>query len=82
MKRRPKIGEVGELSFVVSREHAMLRPTQTRLYLLDMKSTNGTAVNGMPMSVGSVQILKDKDLLTFGNVTCQIRIIDAPPAVT
>jgi hypothetical protein len=66
----------GGYSRGVSRRHLMLRPTRTRLYAIDLKSTNGTWINGMPTS--QAHVLKDGDLLTLGQLHLQIRIMQQP----
>ena len=62
----------------VSRRHAMFRPTTEHLYLVDLRSTNGTQHNGKKLTAGVVQPLDDKDRITLGKLTFTIRIIDKP----
>ncbi len=68
----------GALERGVSRRHALLRPTQNSLYLLDLGSTNGTMHNAVPLGAGVTRALKHNDTLTFGRITCTIKIIDGP----
>ena len=60
----------------VSRKHALMRPTPNRLYLLDLNSTNGTRVNGIPVNQSRAHILEHGDTLSFGNVLFVLHIID------
>jgi hypothetical protein len=62
----------------VSREHALLRPTQTHLYLIDQGSTNGTVVNGAASGRGVATGLKNEDLLRLGNLVLMVYIIGKP----
>jgi hypothetical protein len=47
----------------VSRRHAELRPAGTTFVITDLRSTNGTRVNGAPVSE---QVLRDGDVITVG----------------
>lgn len=62
----------------VSREHALLRPTQTHLYLIDQGSTNGTVVNGAASGRGVATGLKNEDLLRLGNLVLMVYIVSKP----
>jgi len=62
----------------VSRRHAMFRPTRNALYLLDLGSTNGSFYNGIPVISGMARSLSDKDMVSLGALSFQIRIIDRP----
>jgi hypothetical protein len=64
----------------VSRQHAMLRPSKTRLYLIDLDSTNGTRVNQAPVSRTMVKELHDLDMVSLGILTFTLRIIAPPQA--
>ncbi len=48
----------------VSRNHAEIRPNGDRYMVVDLKSTNGTRVNGVRIDS---QVLEDGDEITFGN---------------
>lgn len=62
----------------VSRRHAMLRPTRNRLFLIDLGSTNGTHVNALPLGPGVARALEHDDAISFGRLSCTIKIIDGP----
>jgi len=47
----------------VSRRHAELRPAGTSFVIADLRSTNGTRVNGAPITE---QVLRDGDVITVG----------------
>lgn len=52
----------------VSRQHARLRPTKTGLYLIDLESSNGTQLNGVPVGPGMARKLSEDDAIAFGNL--------------
>jgi hypothetical protein len=47
----------------VSRRHAELRPAGTSFVIADLRSTNGTRVNGAPITE---QVLRDGDVISVG----------------
>ncbi len=56
----------------VSSKHAQLDVSGPRIYTLkDLASTNGTAVNDRPISVGHLQ---DGDVISFGGVTFNFKV--------
>lgn len=59
----------------VSRRHAMLHPSLEALYLVDLHSTNGTLHNNVRLGPGVACLLKDDDTLSFGGLTCTVKII-------
>lgn len=62
----------------VSRRHAMLRPTTNGLFVLDLGSTNGTLINAMPVGPGMTRALAHEDTLSFGTLSCTVKIISSP----
>lgn len=62
----------------VSRRHVLLRPNGKRLFIMDLKSTNGTDINGLPLGVGWAYALKDGDLISLGRLHLRVRIIQYP----
>lgn len=52
----------------LSRRHAKFTRHENRLYLVDMGSRNGTAINERPVPPESPQTLKDGDEVRFGNL--------------
>jgi hypothetical protein len=62
----------------VSREHTMLRPTPTNLFVIDQGSTNGTTVDGVRSGVGVAMALKDEVLLGLGNMILMVHIQGMP----
>ncbi len=59
----------------VSREHALLRPASHCLYIIDMGSTNGTFVNGLPLSRSSAYALHHNCVLTLGRLVFTLKIV-------
>jgi pSer/pThr/pTyr-binding forkhead associated (FHA) protein len=55
-------------SLTVSRCHALLLPDAAGLRLLDLESTNGTLVNGVPAPPDEPLRLVDGDVIQFGQV--------------
>jgi signal transduction histidine kinase len=66
----------------VSRHHIMLRPTDSKLYILDLESTNGTWLNGRSIGVNTPYSLSNGDLLTLGELEFVVRIIKRPTGNT
>lgn len=66
----------------VSRRHIMLRPSRNKLFVMDLKSTNGTHINGLPLGVGWAYALKDGDLMTLGRLHVRVRLTQGPTAET
>ncbi|MBN1428294.1 MAG: FHA domain-containing protein [Anaerolineae bacterium] len=62
----------------VSREHALLRPTPTCLYLVDIGSTNGTFHNIESVAPGDARELADGDMIVLGRLVFTIRIMHSP----
>jgi hypothetical protein len=65
-------------SLGVSRQHALLRPTETDLYLVDLDSTNGTFHNGVRVSADTSVRLSDGDTVSFARVHFKIRFVTQP----
>ncbi len=66
------------LELGVSKRHAMLRPTNKQLFLIDLVSNNGIRCNSTPLSVGRAYPLKHNDTISLGGLTFQVKIIGAP----
>jgi signal transduction histidine kinase len=66
----------------VSRRHAILRPTPSKLYVLDVGSTNGTWRNGRSIGVNTPYNIVDRDTLTFGRLQFVVRIVERPRGET
>jgi signal transduction histidine kinase len=66
----------------VSRRHALLRPTSSKLYVLDLESTNGTLRNGRSIGVNTPYNIVDRDTLTFGRLQFVVRIVERPRGET
>jgi hypothetical protein len=62
----------------VSRRHAMLRPTASGLYLIDLGSTNGTYHNSVLLGKGSARPIEDSDMIMLGSLVITILILKAP----
>jgi hypothetical protein len=66
------------LELGVSREHATLRPTEEALLIYDRNSTNGTFCNFKNATRDSPLLVANSDILTFGVLNFQIKIIRHP----
>ena len=62
----------------VSRRHALLRPTESTLFLIDLHSTNGTFYNSTKLNPSVAQKLKDGDVISFGALYFKIHIVSSP----
>jgi len=68
----------GAMRHGVSRRHALIRPGETALYLIDQNSTNGTWVNGMRLLSGRDYPLTDGDVIELGALRMTLRIVQSP----
>jgi signal transduction histidine kinase len=66
----------------VSRQHAKLRPTDAKLYVIDLESTNGTRINGRSIGVNTPYSLSNGDILALGQLELVVRIIKRPTGYT
>lgn len=66
----------------VSRQHAMLRPTGTKLYLIDLGSTNGSYRNGYSIGVKTPYGISNGDVIALGRLQLVVRIIERPSGHT
>ena len=62
----------------VSRRHARFRPSWSALYLMDLKSTNGTQLNGILVGPGRAAKLSHDDMLAFGSLHFTLHILTRP----
>jgi hypothetical protein len=60
----------------ISRQHAMLRPSQRALFFFDLGSTNGTHHNGIPVGSGTAATLGLGDVIRLGRLTLTIRLLE------
>jgi pSer/pThr/pTyr-binding forkhead associated (FHA) protein len=70
----------GAMRHGVSRRHALVRPGEHTLYLIDQNSTNGTWVNGTRLMPGREFRLSDNDIIELGALRMVLRIVQAPQA--
>lgn len=71
--------ELDALEKGVSRRHALLRPAQTKLFIMDLGSTNGISVNAVPVGRGYAKALETGDIIRLGALAFVIDIVSAPP---
>ena len=69
------LAEYDAYEFGVSRRHALLRPANRHLFLMDMGSSNGTFYNMIPLGRGLTHALQDADVITLGKFNMTIKII-------
>ncbi len=62
----------------ISRQHALLRPAPSALFLVDLNSTNGTFCNQERLMAGLSRKLNDGDVITFGKLHFTLKIISRP----
>ena len=62
----------------VSRMHAMLQVSDQDLFLIDMRSTNGTYLNNIMIESDKPHRLQNGDQIAFSRVVFQVRIIESP----
>jgi FHA domain-containing protein len=68
----------GAMRHGVSRRHALIRPGERTLYLIDQNSTNGTWVNGQRLLPGRDFPLSDGDAIELGALRLTLRIVNTP----
>lgn len=61
------------LDHLVSRNHARINYTNRHFYITDLASSNGTKVNGHFIKKPDYPITVDKDIITIGSYTIQIK---------
>lgn len=66
------------LELGVSRRHALLRPTLTQLFLIDLESTNGTFVNAVSVGQGMAQVVRSGDTIALGGLNFTIVVLHSP----
>jgi hypothetical protein len=62
----------------VSRKHAVIRPTRSRLYLIDLDSTNGTRLNALPVGPGIAAEIRSGDTVSLGNLNFTVNVVAKP----
>lgn len=70
----------GAMRHGVSRRHALIRPGDHMLYLIDQNSTNGTWVNGQRLLPGRDFPLSDGDVIELGALRMTFRIVQSSDA--
>ena len=68
----------GAMRHGVSRRHALIRPGEQTLYLIDQNSTNGTWVNGQRLMPGREFRLSDNDIIELGALRMVLRVVQSP----
>lgn len=68
----------GAMRHGVSRRHALIRPAESALFLIDQNSTNGTWVNGQRLAPGRDFQLTDGDTIELGALRMNMRIVHTP----
>lgn len=58
----------------VSRLHASLENRGGLAYVMDMSSTSGTRINGLPLTAGRLYRLRDNDELELGSLRLLVRL--------
>lgn len=65
----------------ISRRHALLERVNRNVVITDLGSTNGTAVNGRQISPVEQRVpVMDGSILTLGDVTLRVEILEAAPS--
>jgi pSer/pThr/pTyr-binding forkhead associated (FHA) protein len=63
----------------VSRRHAIIHRRKDLLYIEDLKSTNGTRINGAQLTPGREYLLRDGDIVEFGRMRVALRFLNSTP---
>ncbi|KAI5295972.1 hypothetical protein KEM52_006249 [Ascosphaera acerosa] len=67
-----------QFRFVDKRNEFGDRIGRVKPYLIDLESSNGTAVNGTPAPAGRYMELRDKDVIVFGNSSREYVLMLSP----
>lgn len=59
----------------ISRRHALLRLRGTQLELQDLKSTNGTSINGTRFSPREIHQIRHQDIIQVGQIQMRVNFI-------
>ncbi|HLF88449.1 MAG TPA: FHA domain-containing protein [Anaerolineales bacterium] len=70
------------LELGVSREHAAIHPTEQALLIYDRNSTNGTFCNFNSASTNNPLKVENNDIISFGALNFQVKIVRHPELVT
>jgi len=70
------------LELGVSREHAVIHPTEQALLLYDRNSTNGTFCNFNSASMNKPLKVENNDIISFGALNFQVKIVRQPKLAT
>ncbi|MBN1122820.1 MAG: FHA domain-containing protein [Anaerolineae bacterium] len=62
----------------VSREHAMLRPSDESLLISDLGSTNGTYYEGSKVVLGQPKPIKNGSVISFGKLNFWVKVVNSP----
>lgn len=68
----------GAMRHGISRRHALIRPGEQMLFLIDQNSTNGTWVNGQRLLGGREFPLSDGDIIELGALRMTLRLVQSP----
>lgn len=72
------LSNLNALELGVSRRHALLRPTYTQLFVIDLESTNGTYVNAIPVGRGMARVIRTNDTIALAGLNFVVEIISSP----
>lgn len=68
-------------SDVISRHHLKIALTPEEIFIMDLKSANGTFKNGHRLDANKPYVIKDEDLIRLGNMPDEIQIHDIRPGM-
>ncbi|MBY0385811.1 FHA domain-containing protein [bacterium] len=63
-------------SDVISRHHLKIAMTVDEMFIMDLKSANGTFINGQRLDPQKPYVITEKDLIRLGNMPDEIQIYD------
>lgn len=70
--------DLDAFKYGVSRRHAMLRPTHSKLFLIDLGSTNGTFVNMIPVGRGVAFEVRHGDIVALAGLSFVVDFVPFP----
>ncbi|BAJ64629.1 MULTISPECIES: FHA domain-containing protein [Anaerolinea] len=67
------ISSLAEKPSIISREHAKIEQDENNFYLVDLKSKNGTKLNGQWLTPQQKYLLNDGDVIEFGKSAIKLK---------
>jgi hypothetical protein len=64
----------------VSPRHVLIRPTPNKLFIMEVRASASTTINGLPLASGWAHPLKHGDMIALGRFQMRLNIVQRPLA--